>query len=339
MPDSPLLQLTEAGFYCSAGNFYIDPWQPVERAVVTHAHADHLARGCRAYLVASPGELLARIRLGGSARLEALPYAEPLSIHGVRVSLHPAGHILGSAQVRLERAGEAWVVSGDYKTDPDPTCAPFELVRCHTFVTEATFGLPVYRWPPQTEVFAAIDAWWRANQQAGRASVLYAYALGKAQRVLAGVDASIGPIYTHGAVEGMNRAYRQAGVYLPPTELVTGAARPDWSRALIVAPPSARGAPWVRRFGAQSSAFASGWMRIRGMRRQRAVDRGFVLSDHADWPGLNETITATGAERVWVMHGYVAVLVRWLREQGVEAYSVATRYSDEEADPGEGEAA
>jgi putative mRNA 3-end processing factor len=222
------------------------------------------------------------------------------------------------------------VVSGDYKVEPDPTCTPFEPVRCHVFLTESTFGLPIYRWPRQAEVFAEIDAWWRGNQEAGRASLLFGYALGKAQRLLAGVDPSIGPIATHGAVEGLNRAYREAGVALPETRYAGSFPRgTEWSRHLIVAPPSAHGTPWARRFGPSSSTFASGWMQIRGTRRRRAVDRGFVVSDHADWPGLLATIEATGAEEVRVTHGYSSVLVRHLREAGLDAKVLATRYVGE----------
>ena len=212
MSTNPLLQLTPAGLYCAIGNFYVDPWQPVERAVITHAHSDHARYGCGRYLAAAPGELVARTRLGLDAKIQTLPYGEAYNINGVTLSFHPAGHILGSAQVRLEYKGEVWVVSGDYKTEPDSTCTPFEPLRCHTFITEATFGLPIYHWPPQDKVFAEINAWWRQNADEGRASILYCYALGKAQRVLAGVDPSIGPIFTHGAVERLNGAYRSSGI-------------------------------------------------------------------------------------------------------------------------------
>ncbi|MDX1992012.1 MAG: ligase-associated DNA damage response exonuclease [bacterium] len=332
-----LIQITDKGFYCATGDFFIDPWSAVPRAVITHAHADHYAYGCEAYLVAAEGEPVFRARLGHDAVMQTVPYGEPVTLNGVTVSLHPAGHILGSAQVRVEYRGEVWVISGDYKTAPDVTCAPFELVRCHHFITEATFGLPIYRWQPQSEVFAEINAWWRQNQQDGKASVLYGYALGKAQRLIGNVDSSIGPIHTHGAVERLNRAYRESGVPLPPTQTVmqatTEGKKVDWSKALIVAPLSARGTTWTRRFGGQggahSSAFASGWMRIRGARRRRAVDRGFVLSDHVDWPSLMETVTATGAETIWVTHGYTAVVARWLSEQGLDARIVQTRYSGE----------
>jgi putative mRNA 3-end processing factor len=329
----PLLQLTGNGLYCAAGDFYVDPWQPVAYAVVTHAHADHARRGSEHYLAARSGEHVLRRRLGTPVAIETVSYGEVRNRNGVQISLHPAGHILGSGQVRIEYQGEVWVVSGDYKLEPDPTCTPFESIRCHTFVTESTFGLPIYRWPAQTAIFADINAWWRANQEAGKASLLFGYALGKAQRLLAGVDSSLGPIYTHGAVENLNEAYRQSGVQLPVTSPVKeAAAGTDWSRALVVAPPSAHGTPWTRKFGSLSTAFASGWMRIRGTRRRRAVDRGFVLSDHADWPGLIQAIRASGAERIWVTHGYVAVMVRWLQEQGFDAAGLQTHFEGERDD-------
>jgi putative mRNA 3-end processing factor len=330
-----LLTLTEQGFYCPAGGFYIDPWQPVERAVITHAHSDHARWGSRAYLCSREGEGVLRTRMGSDAAIQSVPYGEIVQINGVEVSLHPAGHILGSAQVRVAHRGEVWCVSGDYKTGgDDPTCTPFEPVRCNAFVSEATFALPIYRWEPQAAVFAQINAWWRANQAAGRSSLLLGYALGKAQRLLAGLDASIGPILCHGAVERLNRDYRADGVPLPPTRYSGEVGRGfDWSQALIVAPPSAHGTPWTRRFGEVSAGFASGWMRIRGARRRRAVDRGFVLSDHADWPGLLDAIKATGAEEVWVTHGYTAVLARHLEELGLRARAVPTRFEGEQTNP------
>jgi putative mRNA 3-end processing factor len=328
-----LLRLTDRGLFCEAGDFYIDPWQPVDRAVITHAHGDHARWGSRRYLGSREGERVLRTRMGERADIRSLDWGESLDVRGVRVSLHPAGHILGSAQVRLEHRGEVWVVSGDYKTEPDATCTPFEPVRCHTFITESTFGLPIYRWAPQAEVFEQVNRWWRANQEAGRASVLFGYALGKAQRLLAGLDPGIGPVYTHGAVEKLTADYRDGGVPLPPTSHVASAPKgTDWSRAMVVAPPSAAGTPWMRKFGAASTGFASGWMRIRGARRRRAVDRGFVLSDHVDWPSLLASVAATGAERVWVTHGYREPVVRWLREHGLEAHAVASRWEGEADD-------
>lgn len=325
-----LLRLTERGLYSEAGDFHVDPWAAVDRAVVTHAHGDHVAWGCGSYLCSNEGLGVLRDRLDPGARIRGLGYGEAISVNGVRVSLHPAGHILGSAQVRLEHAGETWVVSGDYKTDPDPTCSPFEPVRCHTFVTESTFGLPIYRWPPQAEVLADINAWWQANQAAGHASLLFGYALGKAQRLIAGLDPAIGPILTHGAVERLNARYREAGVALPPTTYAgTVDRKADMSSAIVVAPPSANGSVWVRRFGSHSTGFASGWMLVRGARRRRSLDRGFPLSDHVDWPSLLGAIEATGAERVWVTHGYTEPVVRWLGERGLDAVAVQTRFEGE----------
>ncbi|MEP7066786.1 MAG: ligase-associated DNA damage response exonuclease [Gemmatimonadota bacterium] len=327
-----LLRITDRGLYCEAGAFHIDPWQPVERAIITHAHGDHARWGSRHYLASHEGRRVLRTRLGGDASIQTVGYGEPVHLNGVRVSLHPAGHILGSAQIRVEHEGEVWVASGDYKVDPDPTCTPFESVRCHTFITESTFGLPIYRWRSQSEVFAEIREWWSGNARVGRASIIYAYALGKAQRVLAGlVDAEIGSIYTHGAVERLTRDYRDSGIPLPPTRHASEMPRGhDFGGSLIIAPPSAAGSTWLRRFGAVSPAFASGWMQIRGARRRRGVDRGFVLSDHVDWPALLESIAGTGAERVWVTHGFREPVVRWLVERGIDAASVASHWEGEE---------
>ena len=333
MTSAELLQLTDRGLYCPAGDFHVDPWQEVDRAVITHAHADHARPGSRHYLTSRSGECVLRLRMDDEASIQALDYGETVLLGGVRVSLHPAGHILGSAQVRIEHRGEIWVVSGDYKREADPTCTPFEPIRCHTFVTESTFGLPIYRWPAESAVVADIHDWWRDNRAAGRPSLLFAYALGKAQRVLAQIDASLGPIFTHGAVERVNNAYRAAGVRLAPTRPTAELPRSGpWDGALIVAPTSARGTPWLRRFPSASTGFVSGWMQIRGTRRRRAVDRGFVLSDHADWPGLLAAIEATGAEKVWVTHGYSEVLVHWLREHGLDARFVPTRFEGERDD-------
>jgi putative mRNA 3-end processing factor len=328
-----LLSLNARGLYCAAGDFYVDPWEPVDRAVITHAHGDHARWGSKRYLGAREGERVLRTRLGADSAIETLDYGETVDINGVRVSLHPAGHILGSAQVRVELRGEVWVVSGDYKTDPDPTCTAFELVRCHTFVTESTFGLPIYRWCPHSQVFDQIVDWWSRNAAAGRASVVFAYALGKAQRILAGLlQATVGPIFTHGAVEKLVRDYRAAGVALPETRHAASMPRGhDFGGSLVIAPPSAGGSTWLRRFGELSTAFASGWMQVRGTRRRRAIDKGFVLSDHVDWPGLLNTIADTGAQRVLVTHGYREPVVRWLTDRGVEAHSIASKWEGEES--------
>ena len=360
--DKDLIVLTPEGLYCPAGDFHIDPWRPVARAVITHAHADHARRGHGAYLCSAPGEGVLRSRLG-SIQLQTLGYGQRLTIGGAAVSLHPAGHVLGSAQVRVEHRGRVWVASGDYfltgehtadldaapKTAADApvneraptqvahstqvanaTCDAFEPVRCDCFITESTFGLPIYRWRAPGAVFADINRWWSNNAQEGRASLLLAYSFGKAQRLLAGVDASIGPVVVHGAVEGLNEAYRAAGVPLPATlRLEDVKDRSLLRRALVVAPPSVRGSAWAARLGECSDAFASGWMQLRGARRRQGLDHGFVLSDHADWPGLQRAIAATGAQRVIVTHGYEAVMVRWLQQQGLEAGSFQTAFGDD----------
>ncbi|MFN9746581.1 MAG: ligase-associated DNA damage response exonuclease, partial [Betaproteobacteria bacterium] len=336
--DDDLVVLRPEGLYCPPGDFHIDPWRPVARAVITHAHADHARRGHGAYLATAVSAGVLRARLGDIA-LQGLAYGEAVVVGGVRVSLHPAGHVLGSAQVRLEHRGRIWVASGDYFTsghegDANTTCTPFEPVRCDCFITESTFGLPVYRWRPQAALAAEINAWWAANAAAGRASLLMGYSFGKAQRLLAALDPAIGPIVVHGAVAPLNEAYRAAGVALPATTALDALAgdRAALARAIAIAPPAVQGSAWARRLGEHADAFASGWMQLRGARRRQGVDRGFVLSDHADWPGLQRAIAATGACRVIVTHGYEAVMVRWLQQQGLQAGSFRTEYGDERLD-------
>jgi putative mRNA 3-end processing factor len=332
-----ILVRDDRGFYCPPGDFYVDPWKPVDRAIITHAHSDHARPGHRQYLTTPEGARVLRVRMGPDARIDTLAYGRSLERNGVRLSLHPAGHVLGSAQVRIEYRGKVAVISGDYKTEIDATCTPFEPVRCHLFVSESTFALPIYRWMPQAEIFADINRWWAVNGARGHSSVLLAYSLGKSQRLLAGLEPDIGPIFVHGAVEPLNAAYRQSGIILPKTAYVadtersakSAGTRPKWSGAMIVAPPSAMGTPWMRRFQPLSAAFVSGWMTIRGARRRQALDKGFVLSDHADWPGLLSAIAATGAEQVWLTHGYSAVLARHLTELGLDARSIDTHFRGE----------
>lgn len=291
-----------------------------------------------AYLTAESGVGVVRERVGKDASVEGIVYGESRQIGDVAVSFHPAGHLLGSAQIRVEHRGEVWVVTGDYKTVPDVSCEAFEPVQCDTLITESTFGLPVYRWPEPEEVFRQINQWWRDNQAQGRTSVLFAYALGKAQRVLCGLDPSIGPIGVHGAVEKLNPHYHAAGRPLPNTIPANAETKGlIKSKGIIVAPGSAQNTPWIRRFAPYSLGFASGWMAVRGNRRRRALDRGFVLSDHVDWAGILETIEASGASRVGVTHGYPHPLIRWLTEErGIEAYEVPTRYTGEAESLGEG---
>lgn len=325
-----LLTMTPSGLYCEAGDLFIDPWGPAERAVITHGHSDHARWGMGSYLCAAPGLEVLRIRLGTDANIASLEYGEELSMGSARVSFHPAGHVLGSAQVRIEAGDQVWVVSGDYKTEADRTCLPFQPLKCHGFVTESTFALPIYQWQPEHLLFDEINGWWARNAAVGKCSVLFAYTLGKAQRVLSGLDPAIGDIVLHGALIALTGAYRRAGVKLPATTRVADfPAKKDFAGSFVLAPPSAAGTLWLRRFGEVSTAMASGWMAIRGARRRRAIDRGFVLSDHADWNGLLSAIEATGAEKVWVTHGYAEILSRYLCERGIDASALPSRFEGE----------
>jgi putative mRNA 3-end processing factor len=325
-----LLRVEERGLWCEAGGFHVDPWLPVPRALVTHGHADHARPGSQSYLSTPLTAVILRERFGPEGVFETAAYGERRRIGEVEVSFHPAGHVLGSAQIRIEHRGEIWVVSGDYKLDPDPTCAPFEPTPCHTFVTESTYGLPIYRWPDQGRVLADVRTWWRSNRERGKCSVLFAYPLGKSQRLLTALRDENGPIFCHGAIEKLNNVYRANGVELPATQRPGDQPKGfDWSQAFVLAPPSAQGSPWMKRFGAVSTAFASGWMRIRGTRRRKSIDRGFVFSDHADWSGLQSAISGSGAERVLVTHGYRAPMVRWLRDKGFDADTLDTPFEGE----------
>lgn len=332
MMQQAVLTFTPRGLYCPGGDFYIDPWRPVDRALITHGHADHARTGHKAYLAASPALPVLRTRLGTIAA-EGLAWAESRRIGDVTVSFHPAGHVPGSAQIRVARAGEVWVVSGDYKTENDGLSEPFQPVRCHTFISECTFGLPVFRWAPQAQVMAEVRAWWQACAAEGRTAIIGAYSLGKAQRLIAALGGD-GPIACHPAVEAINRVLRDQGYGLPPTIALSGTTKPP-PGALVIAPPAALGdSPFVRRMGPHDLAFASGWMALRGIRRRRAAARGFVISDHADWPGLNQAVADTGATRVFATHGYTAAFRRWLEGRGYDAHVVETGWS---ADGGAGE--
>ena len=329
-----VLTFTDRGIYCPAGDFFIDPWRPVDRALITHGHADHAREGHRRYLSTKAAAPVMHHRLGDIA-LETVAYGEQRRIGDATVSFHPAGHVPGSAQIRVEVQGQVWVVSGDYKTVADGLSEPFEPVRCDAFITECTFGLPVFKWTETETLRTQLNDWWAGNAAEGRFSLLGAYSLGKAQRLLTDLDPAIGPILTHGAVENTNEVLRAQGIKLPDTIRVTPDTRAkDHPGALVLAPPSALGSTWARRFPG-SSAFASGWMALRGVRRRRAADRGFVISDHADWPGLNEAIRATGAERIFVTHGYTSVFRRWLSDQGYDAHVVSTEYEGESLDAAE----
>lgn len=331
-----LLTMTPMGLYSPAGDFWIDPWGPTKRAIITHAHSDHARPGSTSYLCAKRGEKILAARIGHNSPIETLPWGETVSLNNVKVSLHPAGHILGSAQVRIEYKGHICVITGDYKVQPDPTCDPFEPVPCHTLISESTFGLPVYYWPNEKRMYEDILDWWRDNASRGITSVLLAYALGKAQRILHRlVERPLpGPIGVHGSLEKFLPLYEAQGITMPPVEraLVSNAPKLRGT-GLLMAPPSVQGSTYLRKFQPVSLAMASGWMMIKGIRRRRALDRGFVLSDHADWPGLLTAIEATGATRVGLTHGYTQPLANYLHQRGShETFLLETQFTGETSD-------
>lgn len=326
-----MITFNNCGIYCRQANIYIDPWKPVDKAVITHAHSDHARFGMKAYMTHRHSVPVMKYRLGADISIQGMEYGETLEIHGVKISLHPAGHIWGSAQVRLEYKGEVWVVSGDYKVRPDGISEPFEPVKCHSFITESTFGLPIYRFPDDAGEYASINDWWRKNNLDGNNSIVFTYSLGKAQRVLKHLDHAIGTIYTHGAIDNVNRLFEATIGPLPETQRIDQSVdRKTIKGALIIAPPSAADSPWLRTLAPYKTGICSGWMQLRGTRRRRGADRGFILSDHADWHELNQAVKGTGAQNIYVTHGYKAVYAKWLQsEYGLNATEVETLYTGE----------
>ncbi len=332
-----MLQFTPRGIYCPLADVYIDPWKPVKKAMITHGHSDHSRWGHQSYLATESAAPAIRYRLG-DIKLSTIRFGEKITINGVDFSFHPAGHILGSAQIRVAYKGEVWVSSGDYKLENDGLAEPFEPIRCNTFITESTFGLPVYDWKPQEEIFADINNWWRSNAQQKKITFITGYSLGKAQRILRGLDHSIGKIFTHGAVENINEVMRAQGIDLPDTMRITREIPvKDFLGNLVVAPPSALNSVWMKRFKPISIGIASGWMTLRGARRRKAADRGFVLSDHVDWKDLNRSVAETGAERIIVTHGYTTTYKKYLEEQGLQAETAETEFTGETIDSNIGE--
>ncbi len=331
MSKQPLLQFTGKSIYCARADVHIDPWIPVDRAIITHAHSDHARWGSKHYLSHKDSEAVLRLRLGQDIALQTVEYGDKFVINGVTFSLYPAGHIIGSAQIRVEYMGEVWVASGDYKLEDDGFAAPFEPVKCNVFITESTFGLPIYKWQPQQEIFSEIDQWYTQNKQNGKTSILMGYSLGKMQRIMKGIEWPDEPVYAHGAIYILNEALRGAGYNLPELTLVTkDTDRKLLDGALVLAPPSVDSSPWIRKFNPYAVGYCSGWMALRGAKNRRAVDQGFILSDHVDWPDLNTAVIETGAEKVYVTHGYTSIFSRWLNENGIEAGEVTTMYGGEE---------
>ena len=331
-----LLEFTDIGIYCRAADVYIDPWRKVDRAIITHAHADHSRSGMGHYLAHPISEPVMRLRLGKDINVQTAEYGETTTINGVKFTFYPAGHIPGSAQVKAEGQNETWVVTGDYKLEDDGLSTAWEPVACSHFITESTFGLPIYKWQPQAEIFADINRWWASNAAEGICTVIFAYSLGKAQRVLAHLDRAIGPVLLHGAVYNTNQALAGHYPFLATFPKVEASTPKELYRtALIVAPPAAYGTPWLRKMAPLATGVCSGWMAVRGARRRRNADRGFVLSDHADWTSLNEAVRLTGAQHIYATHGYTASYARYLREAmpGIDAHEVHTLFGgDEETD-------
>lgn len=326
-----LISFTNKGVYCKQGDFYIDPWRPVNLAVTTHGHSDHVKWGNKAYLCHELTSPILKQRLG-DLNIETLPYGKQISINGVKISLFPAGHVIGSAQVRLEYKGEVCVVSGDYKVTDDGISTAFEPVKCNTFVSESTFGLPIYKWQPQQLILDQIRDWISGNQDKQKTSVLVAYSLGKAQRLVAGL-AGYRPVYVHNSIANLNDAFKAVGVNLPETIRITAeTSKEDLQKGIVIVPPALAEGRWIKTLTNAATGLCSGWMQVRAGRRWRSADAGFALSDHADWPGLLSAIKATEAEKVFVTHGYSATFAKYLNEIGIEAEEVKTQYGNEDDD-------
>lgn len=329
----PLIEFTNKGLCCPQGKFYIDPWQPVDKAIITHAHSDHAKFGNKYYLCHALTKPLLQARLGDN-NYQTVEWNEPLYINGVKVSLHPAGHIIGSSQIRVEYNGEVWVVSGDYKTENDGLSGIFEPLQCNVFITESTFGLPIYKWKPQSILYESVREWIKENKEKNVSSVLIAYSLGKAQRLLYAIEPLQQTVLLHGAIWNMHQALLSAGITLPSVERVTPETpKEKIKNSIVIAPPSADASPWMKKFEPYALGICSGWMQVRGNVRRRNADAGFALSDHADWEGLLTTVKETGAEKVFVTHGFQSVFSRYLNESGIQSAEVKTEYGleDEEA--------
>ena len=327
----PLLVFNKNGIYCEQANVYLDPWYPVDRAIISHGHADHSRYGHRKYITHHTNVPIIKHRLG-PINVTGKAYNETFVINNVKFSLHPAGHIIGSSQIRVEYRGEVWVFTGDYKLEDDGVAVPFEAVKCHSFITECTFGLPAFKWTLQSKVFEDINHWWATNKEDNQTSVLFGYSLGKAQRLLKYLNTDIGKIYTHGAIENMTEVIRPMVDFPETTRITKETTKKDLLGNIVLAPPSAHGSTWIRKMVPYVTASASGWMAFRGARRRRAVDKGFVLSDHCDWQELLTAIEATGAEKIICTHGYTEIFSRYLREQGYDARTESTQFEGESSE-------
>lgn len=325
-----LLKFTSKGILCIPGRFYIDPWKPVDYALITHGHADHAKNGMQKYLCHHFTKPILYSRIGRDIQCESVNYNEPILINGVRVSFHPAGHIIGSSQIRMEYKGFISVVSGDYKIQEDGLSTPFEPVVCHEFVSESTFGLPIYRWQSVAEQEDQLKRWVLSNKKNGKTSVFVGYSLGKSQRIMQALK-EFDDLYVHYSIAKLNEAYESVGIALP--KYTVADLREDKKHLngkIVIVPPALVDNPALKKIPNLAYAICSGWMQIRGARRWRSADAGFAISDHADWQGLIAAIKATKAEKVYITHGQTAVFSRYLNEIGINANEVQTVYGEEE---------
>ncbi len=311
---------------------YIDPWRRVPKALITHAHGDHARYGMGQYICTAESMPIMKNRLGKNIVISGYDYNESFIINGVKFSFHSAGHIIGSAQIRIEHLGEVWVVSGDYKREEDGFTRPFEVVKCHSFITESTFGLPIYHWEKQDSIFEKINAWWQENIVDNRPSIITAYSLGKAQRLIKNLG-NIGPIYCHSTIFQTNQILNHQGLPISTgLPIVETTSQKELQKALIIAPSSSINSTWGQKLKNPSIANVSGWMATRSRRKTSTIDAGFVLSDHADWHALNQTIAETTAENIFVTHGYSELFSKWLCEKGYNAAVVNSEYGEENDD-------
>jgi putative mRNA 3-end processing factor len=325
-----LITFTNKGLYCPLANLYIDPWRPVQNAIITHGHSDHACAGSTNYLCHTKTAPILNLRLG-KHNYKTMPWGQSITINGVKISMHPAGHIIGSSQIRLEHNGEVWVFSGDYKTENDGISGAFEPITCHNFITESTFGLPIYNWLPQAAIYNQIQQWVLQCFANNKNAIIIAYSLGKAQRVIEAVAAITQNIYAHGAVYNMQQTLIEAGEKLQPVNKITlQETKSQLKNAVIIAPPGAEGTTWLKKLMPYSLAICSGWMQVRGNARRRNADQAFVLSDHADWTGLLQAVKATQAQNIYVTHGFTASFSKYLNELGLHAQEIKTNYGTDE---------
>lgn len=315
-----LLQFTNKGIYCPAAKLYVDPNRKVKTALITHGHSDHARPGHSHYVCANSSVHILRHRLGSNISIQGVKFGESINCNGVKISFHPAGHILGSAQIRFEYKNQIWVVTGDYKIEDDGISECFEQLTCTHLITECTFGLPIYKWKKQEDIFNQINTWFAENKELGRPSVILAYSLGKAQRILAGLNSEIGPIYVHSSIAAMNKVYEKTGISLPKYKSIENKTKAlELNAALTIIPHKALSSEVSSQLVDPSIAVASGWMATRNQRIKSICNRGFALSDHCDWDGINTVVKNSGAEFVFPTHGNTDVLSRWLNEKGIQS--------------------